>query len=97
MKKVECPINPSHELLKDLNTGEHRCKTCGDTVEAMDNNPDLFQSGLYDPPSGWRYGFPRRVPISIRTDEDFKKWLVDCGYPEKDLELAYRCGRWIGG
>ena len=48
---------------------------------------------IYDPPSGWKYGFPKEVPHSVTTDEDFTKWLIDSGYPEKDIELALRYGR----
>ena len=94
--KKECPVNPSHTLSKNLATGEDICTVCGESVESLEKNDGLFQKGLYDPPSGWMYGFPRRVPIHIRDEEDFKKWLLDCGYPKKDLELACKYGRWIG-
>lgn len=37
-----------------------------------------------DPPSGWRYGFPKiwstHVPI--------QQWLIDNGYPEHEAEWA---------
>jgi hypothetical protein len=43
-----------------------------------------------DPPSGWRYGFPkiwtRQVPI--------QQWLIDNGYPEQDVEWASEHMRW---
>lgn len=37
-----------------------------------------------DPPSGWRYGFPKlydkRVPL--------QQWLIDNEYPEQDVDFA---------
>ena len=38
-----------------------------------------------DPPSGWRFGFPRILPDSV---VDMRKWLIDNGYPEKDVDFA---------
>lgn len=32
-----------------------------------------------DPPSGWRYGFPKEFPDGIK---DVEKWLVKNGYPQ---------------
>jgi hypothetical protein len=44
-----------------------------------------------DPPSGWRYGFPK---IYDRYEHpNFAKWLLDNGYPQKDLELALNYSR----
>lgn len=45
---------------------------------------------IYDPPSGWKYGFPKEVPEDIK---DFKQWLIDSGYPEKDIDFAMKYGR----
>lgn len=47
---------------------------------------------IIDPPSGWRYGFPKPIPEDVK---DIKKWLIDNGYPEKEIEnmgelLTYR-------
>lgn len=43
-----------------------------------------------DPPSGWRYGFPKiwnkKVPI--------QQWLLDNGYPKQDVEWASKRMRW---
>jgi hypothetical protein len=43
-----------------------------------------------DPPSGWRYGFPkiwtRQVPL--------EQWLIDNGYPEQDSDFAVQHIRW---
>jgi len=33
-----------------------------------------------DPPSGWRYGFPR--VYNENTDGPILEWMVKCGYPQ---------------
>jgi len=46
-----------------------------------------------DPPSGWKYGFPKVVPESVVTPDDFRKWFLISGYPEKDLDMAMKYSR----
>lgn len=41
---------------------------------------------MIDPPSGWRYGFPKPVPDDVK---DTIKWLVEQGYPQHEID---RCG-----
>lgn len=36
-----------------------------------------------DPPSGWRYGFPKPMPDSV---ENFREWLVSEGYPQAEID-----------
>ncbi len=38
---------------------------------------------IIDPPSGWKYGFPKVYdnPENLSTEE----WLVKNGYPEKEF------------
>lgn len=49
---------------------------------------------LYDPPSGWRYGFPRVYkPLE---GESIKDTLRRDGYPEKDLDFGAKYCRFIG-
>ena len=36
---------------------------------------------IIDPPSGWRYGFPKKCTEYI-FGEEIIEWLVDNGYPE---------------
>ena len=43
---------------------------------------------IVDPPEGWRYGFP--APLQ----EDYVQQLKDAGYPEKDMELAFKYSRY---
>jgi hypothetical protein len=44
-----------------------------------------------DPPSGHRYGFPRILPDDV---VDMRKWLIDNGYPEKDVDFAMKYMRY---
>ncbi len=44
------------------------------------------QKVVVDPPSGWRYGFPK--VYNPEQDGMMKDWLVKNGYPIKDVEFA---------
>ena len=44
---------------------------------------NLKQVKMIDPPSGWRYGFPKEMP---EGDFDIEKWLVDNGYPKSEID-----------
>lgn len=35
---------------------------------------------MIDPPSGWRYGFPRE--LTLDGTQTVTEWLVDHGYPQ---------------
>lgn len=39
-----------------------------------------------DPPSGWKYGFPR--PYNFETDGPLREFFIKNGYPEKDATWA---------
>lgn len=39
---------------------------------------------IIDPPSGWRYGFPKPIPEERRKDTAV--WLVEQGYPQKLID-----------
>tara|TARA_R110000751_G_scaffold124294_1_gene225432 strand:- start:11031 stop:11222 length:192 start_codon:yes stop_codon:yes gene_type:complete len=39
---------------------------------------------MADPPSGWKYGFPKRLPADRMGDTN--KWLVEEGYPEWEID-----------
>ncbi len=49
---------------------------------------------LYDPPSGWRYGFPREY--KPQQDETLEQTLVRDGYPVRDAEFGAKHCRFIG-
>jgi hypothetical protein len=49
---------------------------------------------IYDPPSGWMYGFPKQyMPLD---GESFVETLVRDGYPIKDAEWAQHHTRFWG-
>ena len=41
---------------------------------------------MIDPPTGWRYGFPRVYDDA--RDGPIDQFLLDHGYPAKDVEFA---------
>lgn len=46
---------------------------------------------MVDPPSGWRYGFPKPYFKNAVTDEnELKMWLLSEGYPQKEIDS---CGK----
>lgn len=50
-----------------------------------------------DPPSGWRYGFPKAIPDP--KPEDMRKWLVENGYPQWEIDKMgknFYCRYWQG-
>lgn len=55
-------------------------------------------STIIDPPGGWKYGFPKPVPEKVHAAVNYKialrKWLIECGYPEKDIPLALKHSRY---
>ena len=50
---------------------------------------------MFDPPSGWMYGFPKPIPLNIiGNDEALTQLLIDAGYPSRDIPLALRHSRY---
>lgn len=53
---------------------------------------------IVDPPSGWRYGFPKVFDFKPshtnlpgeEYDMELKEWFIDNGYPRKDVNLAVK-------
>lgn len=43
-----------------------------------------------DPPSGWRYGFPKSIPSEEYGLVDIREWLIDNGYPEGETDFAMK-------
>jgi hypothetical protein len=37
-----------------------------------------------DPPSGWKYGFPK--PLPDPKPENIIEWLISQGYPQKEID-----------
>lgn len=50
---------------------------------------------MIDPPSGWRYGFPKPIPEERKNDS--LVWLVEQGYPKHliyELGEPFYCRYW---
>jgi len=42
---------------------------------------------MCDPPSGWRWGFPKPMPSQqFDSVSDLYEWLVVEGYPQKEID-----------
>ena len=55
----------------------------------------LRQMTIIDPPSGWKYGFPKPIPEDRLKDSTV--WLVEQGYPQHlidDLGEHFYCRYW---
>jgi hypothetical protein len=39
---------------------------------------------MIDPPSGWKYGFPKEAPLDESIN--INKWLVENGYPQEEID-----------
>ena len=50
----------------------------------------MTKKTIIDPPSGWKYGFPKVLPLEHmnRTLE----WLVENGYPKEEIDS---CGKYF--
>jgi len=53
-----------------------------------------MQVTIIDPPSGWKYGFPR---VHTRPNhQSLEEWLVEKGYPKEDAKWASEnCRYWM--
>lgn len=52
---------------------------------------------MFDPPSGWLYGFPKPVPERVERalgNKAWKEWLADEGYPIEDIPFALKHSRY---
>lgn len=50
---------------------------------------------IIDPPSGWKYGFPKPVSQEVLgNQEKLTNWLMLQGYPEKEIPLAVKYSRY---
>jgi len=50
-----------------------------------------------DPPSGWKYGFPKVMPDDLPGNPTFREWLVREGYPKElieDFGDSFHCSYW---
>jgi hypothetical protein len=50
---------------------------------------------ICDPPSGWKYGFPKAIPQDRLNDTE--AWLVEQGYPQALIDKLgeyFSCRYW---
>ena len=50
---------------------------------------------IIDPPSGWKYGFPKPIPKDRK--KDVLVWLVEQGYPQSEIDDSgdyFPCRYW---
>ena len=50
---------------------------------------------MIDPPSGWKYGFPKPIPENRKKDATV--WLVEQGYPQEEIDKLgehFYCRYW---
>ena len=47
---------------------------------------------MCDPPSGWKYGFPKPLPADYSKDESIFPWLLSEGYPQAEID---NCGKYF--
>lgn len=46
---------------------------------------EIYKKPLWcDPPTGWRYGFPK--VYDANKHPDFYKWITDEGYPQSEID-----------
>ncbi len=53
-----------------------------------------MKTRIIDPPSGWKYGFPKPIPDDIK---DVIPWLVENGYPQEEIDKLgehFYCRYW---
>ena len=66
-------------------------------MDSIEDRPQQVMVTFIDPPSGWRYGFPKVYPKEAegRTLE----WLVEQGYPQWEIDKMknhFYCRYWEG-
>ena len=52
---------------------------------------------MCDPPSGWKYGFPKPLPADLGEDESIFPWLLSEGYPQSEIDKlgkSFYCRYW---
>lgn len=50
---------------------------------------------MIDPPSGWKYGFPKE--LTVDGTQTIIEWLIDNGYPKHEIERFgdhFPCRHW---
>mgnify|MGYP006411589913 FL=1 len=43
---------------------------------------------MCDPPSGWKYGFPKPLPTEVHKKNNTLEWLLSEGYPQAEIDAC---------
>ena len=43
---------------------------------------------MCDPPSGWKYGFPKPIPFEVSENGGTQSWLLENGYPQSEIDAC---------
>lgn len=102
---LKCKLEKSKNLFDGYKNGNMPLEQlCGNLAERVLNyvetrfkmtpeEPWIKEEDLQiyiDPPSGWKYGFPKILPVGIA---DLKQWFIDEGYPADQVDLAIKYSR----
>jgi len=52
---------------------------------------------MCDPPSGWKYGFPKPLTTDLHENESIVPWLLEQGYPQAEIDSCgdhFYCRYW---
>lgn len=50
---------------------------------------------MIDPPSGWKYGFPKPIPRNyLKSESLMRVWLQEQGYPTTLMDVAIKHSRY---
>jgi hypothetical protein len=52
---------------------------------------------MVDPPSGWKYGFPKPLPMEVHKKNNTLEWLLSEGYPQAEIDACgehFYCRYW---
>jgi hypothetical protein len=47
---------------------------------------EVIKIKMVDPPSGWRYGFPKPMPEDLNSEQERVQWFLDNGYPQSLID-----------
>jgi len=51
----------------------------------MDGKIKDWKGWVIDPPTGWKYGFPKKV---METCTNLETWLLENGYPQFEIDAG---------
>lgn len=57
---------------------------------------EVIKIKMVDPPSGWRYGFPKPMPEDLKSEQERVQWFLNNGYPQHLIDggMLGHCRTW---